>query len=172
MADANEFCSLAIDPDGNINLAIEVWGLWWALPEETREYIIRDVAYWHIIEESLNYELGKSLSTPGFNSSIHKLREMIVTNPEFVNDITVSFIKQLLEETAKAEQDKRKAEQAFWKLYHDTYHSGDRDMRVTFPNDIGREDKYLRVSTKEVRQEIMDHFRELLKKERKEQEND
>jgi len=149
--------------EDKVTITLDLWGIWSALPEEHKEAVLSDSAWWYIIKESLAYQLGKSLSTPSFNSSIHKLREMIVADPEFVNDITVTFIKQILEEWAKSAQEERKANQAFWKLYHQT--RGVATEKTTYPSEINRGDDYMRVSTKEVRSEIMDKFSNLLKEE-------
>jgi len=165
MCDENKLLVLSTDEEDNITIKIDPWGIWENFSVDTRERIVQDAAYWHIIKQSLEWELGNGFSTPNFNSSAHKLREMIVTNVEFVNDITVAFIQQILEEWAKTEQKERKATQAFWKLYHQT-----RDIRhgarikVEMPSDINHKDEYMRTSTKEVREEIMDKFRDLLKK--------
>lgn len=166
MCDNDNGITLERDED-KVTITLDLWGIWSALPEKHKEAVLSDSAWWYIIKESLAYQLGKSLSTPSFNSSIHKLREMIVANPEFVNNITVTFIKQILEEWAKSKQSERKAGQAFWKLYHqvrDAERSSDR-LQIDCPSDINRGDDYMRVSTKEVRSEIMDKFSNLLKEE-------
>ena len=157
----------AEENSNNITITIEPYGVWKTLSEEKREQIMRDDAHWDIVKAALKYELGKGFSAPNFNSIVLKLRQMIVTDAEFVNDITVEFIKQILREWAKVEQERREARQAFYKLYnivreddrlHNIY-----TRRIKAPYDINKNDDYMRVSTKEVRSEIMEKFAGLLK---------
>lgn len=169
MCNYEETITLKTDEEaGSITVTLDAYGLWDTLPEDAKELVIRDSEYWRIIKESLEHNLGRSLSTPHFNNSIHKLREMICTDSEFVNEITVTFVKQILEEWARAEQKERKARQAFWKLYHQVKDRergyGDDWLKIVCPSDIINEgDGYLRVSSDEVRSEIMDKFSILLR---------
>jgi len=148
--------------EDKVTLEIDMHSLWWQLDDITQELILEESGVWTIIKRAIKFTIGKSLSTPSFYPSLHKLREMICTDSEFVNDITVTFIKQILEEWAEAEQKRRKAERAFWKLYH---LSNDKVpyKEVDFPSEIEKEDEYLRVKSNEVKEIIMDKFQGLLK---------
>lgn len=154
---------IEIDPnleDGEIT--IDAIDLWWLLNEEQQEEILMDNAHWRIVKRALKSELGHRLATPNFNSSVHKLREMIVTDAEFVNDITVRFITQILKEWAGAEQKAGEAKSAFYNLYNNLPDECDKYEYKT-PYDVNKDDYYMRFSTKEVKKEIMENFVKLLR---------
>jgi len=110
----------------------------------------------------LKYELGRGLANPHFYSSIHKLREIILTDRAFVNSMIVNFIEAILEEWAKAEKKRQDAVSSFWELHKEITDKGIYPSTKT-PNIINKEDKHLRMSAKEIKKEIMDKFGELLK---------
>ena len=161
LTDDYEEIRLKVLEDDTISLTISPYALWNAMSDETKEEVLQDRARWEVVKAALKYDLGRSLSTPNFNSTLFKLRKLIVSDNEFVNDITVSFIKQILEEWAKAEQYKREANNAFYKLYHSLDFESKRGRPS--PYSVNKDDDYMRMSTKEVHQEIMDNFSALLK---------
>lgn len=169
MCDEDKTIELIVDEEnGNINIKIEPWGIWNTFSDVDREMLLEDSAYWYIIARSLKYQLGKGVSTPNFYSSIHKLREMILTDSEFVSNMVVTFIKQLLELWAQAEQGERAARNAYYKLWRWVTDSVHASNRPTFksPYDIEQEEQgeYLRISSKEVKADILEKFGKLLDK--------
>ena len=164
MSNITEYIEVKAEEYGDdIEITIDTHALWRHLADDIKEEIMRVSACWSIISASLKYEMGRSLSTPSFNSSIHKLREMICTDDEFVNEMVVTFVKQILTEWAQAEQDKRAAERAYWKLYHAT-----RD-RIDIPCESGLDvrraisgNERPRISSEDVREDIIAKFGEIL----------
>lgn len=149
--------------DGKITIEVDLDNLWFQLSDWQREQILRDQAWWTVVKDSLEYELGKSLSTPNFNYSIHELRKMITTDVEFVNAITVEFVKQILEEISHATQKERAAVKAYWELYHWVRNNFPGERVPDGPYNIAHGEPHIRVSSKEVEKDIRNYFVELLK---------
>lgn len=151
--------------NGQIKVEISTSDLWEMTPEEEREAILQDEAYWSIISSALEYELGVGFSTPSFNYTTHRLRKMIVTNSEFVNDITVSFVKTILTELARSEQKRRRAESSFWELYHRIrdYERSDTipTLPIQTPSDNSGDSP--RFSSDDVKKDIISFAQEILK---------
>jgi hypothetical protein len=149
--------------DGEVTLKVKLDDLWYLLSDYQKEQILQEQAWWIIVQKALEYEMSESLSNPHFNFSIHNLREIILTNQDFVNRMTVEFIKQLLEEMSHALQHQRAAEKAYWGLYHWVRDNFPQSKIPDGPYDVSKDEPYIRIKSKEVEQDIREYFIRLLK---------
>jgi len=157
--------TVATNDEGKILVTINTYDLWDALSAEDKESILADAAAWAVVKDALDYELGKSYAAPNFNPSIFELRKLIVTDPGLLSDIVVSFIKQVVEEWAIAEEKRWKAKSAFWKLYrqikdYDRYNHICERLKIDTP--FGEDDDHMCISVDETRAKIMKRFGDLL----------
>lgn len=153
--------------DGNILITIDPYDVWNLLSLEEKENVIRDRGMWHIISRELDYELSNGVSNDSFMPSLQRFREKLSTNTELVPNTVVACIKQLLEDKASAIQKEREAGQAFWKLYHRVREHFNNLRYPDWPEwaknvktnyDINKEDDYMRFSTKDVKEEVLNKF--------------
>jgi len=156
-----ERITLGVDDDGNLQVNISAWNVWQLMTGEQKELVYDDSAHWSIIKNALHHELGRGVSGPHFNNSLHKLREMICSDPELVNNIVVSLVSELLRQWGIEEQKRRKAEKAYWGAYHGIDHNIMKDYPS--PSSIGEKGDHLRFTSEEVKDEMIAKFGDLMK---------
>ena len=156
--------------DGVIKISIDPNDVWDMLSDDTKERLLEDMGYWHIVRQNLKHELGRGVSSDSFMPSTQRLREAICTDPEFVPEIVVACVKQLLEDKASAIQKEREAVATFWKLYNackGLYATGNTPewLRGAQTNyDLNKNDDYMRFSTNDVKAEVLQAFFESIAK--------
>lgn len=154
------------EENGEVSVRFKSWGVWDALPKHEQEDILREVASWDIMKDALKYKLGKGVSSPNYNPSIHKLREMILTDSELVSDILVEFITTLLDLLGSALQDQRATNKAYRSMRNWVTDNVHRRPRFTTPLDTRKEiePEHFRISNDDVKADILEKFGDLLGK--------
>lgn len=156
--------------NGTIHITIDPNDVWNMLSDENKELLIEEAGTWHIIRQNLKFNLQRGVSSDNFLPSIQRLRELIATDSDFVPDVVAACIKQLLEDKATAIQEKREAEQAFWRLrnlvtehFRDQLgHRPEWAQNIQSGYDINRDDDFMRFSTADVKKEVLQAFFEAL----------
>lgn len=148
----------------DMTISVDAWDLWEQIPEQVRERILEEPATWDIIKSSVKYEIADGFATSNYNKPLHDLREMILTSPEMVPPMVVSFVSAVLNENARATQKEQDSYQAFYRLvrsvqeYFDNYmNAPEWAKRPDFPYDLHQESGEERphVSANDIKKQVM-----------------
>jgi len=152
--------NIEVDEDGNLNFQLSPVELWFLLSAEQQEdmFLLNEGVIYDIVQKILANTVSNNISSPTYNSAIHKLRESLVASKDVIGNAAYMLIEELTRQLFTARTEATFFQKAHSKCY---YYILDNDMLP--PESTGEKTNYSLRPAREIKQELLDLITESMK---------